>query len=240
MTDLGDDVADVPLNQLTIPATHDMGTFGINSASNDSIDGQAHLCGDDQSGCVRWTAAQNPSRNAKAQLDEGIRYFDLRVCAATRLDGDPPDPKTFIICHGLEAGLLYDILTQTRNWIFDHPDEVVILDINHHFGEDLDAEAKMIHDIFELPQSETLIVLPHYCASNNPDSGTCADGITLRSIRAAGRARVIVNFENDLGTNDNQRRNRSGKCWLQSFVLHPVSANHAGRLLYRAAFREES
>src|SRR5580765_6888270 len=83
MRDLGSDIANVPLNQLTIPATHDMGTYGINGNSDTSVDGQASDlgCDVDHNACVRWSSAQNPSANAASELDDGIRYFDLRVCS---------------------------------------------------------------------------------------------------------------------------------------------------------------
>ncbi len=190
MRDLGSDIASVPLNELTIPGAHDMGTYGINGGSGTSVDGQIPdiACDIDHDACVRWGEAQNPSRNATAELDEGIRYFDLRVCSHG--SGD------FVTCHGLNAADLQDILTETRYWIDAHPYEVVILDFNHHFQTDVEVEAGLIEQAFAVSGGGSLLIPPQYCAPGNPDSGTCANLLTLSNI-ASTPGRVIVNFAND-------------------------------------------
>jgi len=138
---------------------------------------------------VRWSSAQNPSANAASELDDGIRYFDLRVCSHGIAD--------FITCHGLNAAELGDILTQTRDWVDSHPYEVVFLDFNHHFELDVDSEAALIEQTFALPGGGSRLIPPQYCTPGDKDSGICADLLSLGSINASTPARVIVNFEND-------------------------------------------
>jgi hypothetical protein len=191
MRDLGSDIANVPLNQLTIPGTHDMGTYGINGNSDTSVDDQVPDIGCDvfHDACVRWSSAQNPSANAAFELDSGIRYFDLRVCSHGIAD--------FVTCHGLNAAELDDILTQTRDWVSSHPYEVVFLDFNHHYGLDVDFEATVIEQKFALPGGGSLLIPPQYCTPGDKDSGICADSLSLGRIEAGNLGRVIVNFEND-------------------------------------------
>jgi hypothetical protein len=195
MRDLGSDIAGVPLNQLTIPGTHDMGTYGITNDSDDSRDGQASNtgCSIDHDACLRWAEAQNPSKNAGAELDQGIRYFDLRVCGHSG--------GIFVTCHGLNAARLDEILNQTREWINSHPYDVVFLDFNHHFELDVEAEAAQIEQAFALPDGGSLLIPPQYCTPGDNASGTCADSLSLGSIEARNLGRVIVNFENDDAAN---------------------------------------
>lgn len=189
MRDLGSDIAEVPLNELTIPGTHDMGTYGITGDSADSTDGQAHGCSVDHDACERWSRAQDPIKDAEHELNEGIRYFDLRVCGA--------DGTLLRTCHGIEAAELREILAQTRAWIDSHPGELVFLDLNHHYLLDPDAEAEQIEEAFALSDGESLLLPPQYCTPGDPDSGTCAGGLTLRRIAQEHLGRVIANFEND-------------------------------------------
>lgn len=200
MHNLGSDIADVALNHLTIPGTHDMGTYGITDDSDDSADGQASNigCSIDHDACLRFARAQHPSRNASAELDEGVRYFDLRVCGHSTLG--------YVTCHGLNAAPLDEILSQTRQWIDNHPYEVVILDLNHHFELDVDAEAAVIEQAFALRGGGSLLIPPQYCTSGDKTSGTCADLLTLGSIAAQSLGRVIVNFENDDAASSDNRQ----------------------------------
>ena len=57
-----------------------------------------------------------------------------------------------VTCHRAEAGPLADILTETRQFVDQHPGEVVILDVNHSYGLDPDIEAQQIEDAFAVPQ----------------------------------------------------------------------------------------
>ena len=211
MHDLGSDIADVPLTELTIPGTHDMGTYGQTSVvSNDN--NSAH-CGDDISICGAYAQAQTES--AAQELSRGIRYFDLRVCGhgvVTSL-GRPVsyDPATFhqdlVTCHALEDAPVADILDQTRQFVDQHPGEVVFLDFNHAFLVNPDLEAQQIEQAFTVPQGCTpgdagcgsLLIPPQYC-NGAKDQGTCADDLTLRKIRDQHLGKVIVNFENDSST----------------------------------------
>src|SRR4029077_16073441 len=65
MRDLGRDIAFLPLNELTIPGAHDMGTYAIGGSSDDSTDNLGTLCGSIAHGiCERYGKAQDSSKNA--------------------------------------------------------------------------------------------------------------------------------------------------------------------------------
>jgi hypothetical protein len=151
MKDLGSDIDNMPLTELTIPGAHDMGTYGINSESPDSTDGQAHLvrweyivamCAasllglDDPLDCAlaiiavspvhaiteHYARAQSATKDATRELNDGIRYFDLRVCGHD--DGSAnwtSFSSRIVTCHGVEAATLQEILAQTRAWVDAHP-----------------------------------------------------------------------------------------------------------------------
>jgi hypothetical protein len=197
MRDLGDDIADVPLSELTIPGSHDMGTYGITDSSGNSLDQQLPVdCGsfDIEGLCENYAKAED--QDATHELDGGIRYFDLRVCGE-RPDGVVNLPENWsqfslVTCHGLVAAPLQDILDQTRDWVDAHPGEVVILDLNHHFQLDPDTEATDIENTLG-----TRMIKPVNCIPNDPTSGTCAGNLTLRTIRDQHLGSIIVNFEND-------------------------------------------
>jgi hypothetical protein len=197
MGDLRSEIGAIPLTELTIPGAHDMGTYGINAGSSTSSDGQASDlgCFIDHAVCERYGEAQHSFKDAFEELQDGIRYFDLRVCRT--------DSGVFVTCHGLEAAPLQDILDGTRAWVDSHPGEVVILDLNHHYlptdgsPANADAEAALVEQAFSLPGGGSLLIPPQYCTPGDPDSGTCAGGLTLDRIHDEHLGSVIVNFEND-------------------------------------------
>jgi hypothetical protein len=197
MRDLGSDIANVPLNELTIPGSHDMGTYGITGSSVESTDGQAVLCGFSFGLCERYGRAQDPIRDAEHELNDGIRYFDLRVCGRAPFSLHPPG--TLLTCHGLEAAPLQEILDQTRSWLDDHPGEVVFLDFNHHYGLSVDVEAEMIEQAFATPGGGSMLIPPEYCTPGDVTSGICASRLTLTGIATRHLGRVIANFVNDTG-----------------------------------------
>jgi hypothetical protein len=197
MADLRSEIGQIPLTELTIPGAHDMGTYAINGDSSTSSDGQASDIGCflGHGVCERYGRAQEPFKDALEDLQDGIRYFDLRVCRT--------DSGTFVTCHGLEAAPLQDILDGTRAWVDSHPGEVVILDLNHHYlppdGNPAtpDAEAALIEQTFSLTGGGSLLIPPQYCTPGDATSATCAGALTLDRIVAQHLGSVIVNFEND-------------------------------------------
>ncbi|HEY1775411.1 MAG TPA: hypothetical protein VGG41_04555 [Solirubrobacteraceae bacterium] len=228
MGEMGNDIADVPLSQLTIPGTHDMGTYGIGQSSNVSLDGQlpAVACDVSQSVCVSYARAQDPSNTAAEELTDGIRYFDLRVCGsppANELDipADWPD-FSLTTCHGLEGAPLPTILSDVRAFALAHPKEVVVLDFNHEFQADLDNLASAITQAFAIPGG-SLMIPPQYCVAGDIDSGECASQLTLSKIWTQHLGNVIVNLENDGAPGSSQTTEVNfSPAQYQTFDIQPV------------------
>jgi len=204
MRDLGSDIGNVPLTELTIPGAHDMGTYGITSDSPGSLDFQAGglKCDISFSVCNSYARAQDPL-DATQELNDGIRYFDLRVCGQGE-EGPTTTPADWVAfsanpvtCHGLQAASFADILSETRAFVVAHPGEVVYLDVNHLYQADPGTVASQIEQAFALPGGGSLLIPPQYCSPGNPDSGTCAGNLTLNTIAAQHLGSVIVNFEDD-------------------------------------------
>ena len=210
MHDLGDDIGNVPLTELTIPGTHDTGTYGVREGTI-SKDHQTTLCEHyiSENVCASYARAQ--SRNITQELGDGIRYFDIRACGEGYLPADvnPPDFVAIsadpVTCHQVKAAPISDILQQTRAFVDLHPTEVVILDFNHEYQVDLDTLAGQIENAFKVdgPGNKSLLVPPQYC-DGDPTHGTCAADLTLNKIVNQGLGNVIVNFMND-GTPGQER-----------------------------------
>jgi hypothetical protein len=204
MSNLGSDIENVPLNELTIPGAHDMGTYGFTKNSPVSLDGQlSDLDCVSKSVCDSYGRAQDPSNTGAEMLVEGIRYFDLLVCGNNTAEtlevpeNWPEFSTNPVTCHGLNGALLAPILKDTREFAIAHPKEVVMLDVNHEYQVELDALAKQIEDAFALPGGKSLMIAPQYCEAGALNSGECASQLTLGKIWQGHLGNVIVNFEND-------------------------------------------
>lgn len=227
MGNLGNDIADVPLNELTIPGTHDMGTYGITANSGISLDGQvSDLACTIQSVCVSYARAQDPSNTAAEELNDGIRYFDLRACGDGSV-GEPDVPLYWydftvdpMACHGLDGAGIAEILSDTRNFVLAHPTEVVVLDFNHEFQLDEFRLAQEIEQAFALPGGGSLLIPPSKCTLNTLFPGECPSQLTLRQIWQGKLGNVIVNVENDGAPGQEQDTDFEGED--QVFNIQPL------------------
>jgi hypothetical protein len=226
MRDLEGDIAFVPLTELTIPGAHDMGTYGIRGGSDDSTDNLGKTCGSiGHDVCESYGSAQDSSKNASAELNEGIRYFDLRVCGhAVGAHDFDVQSQHLMTCHSLEGAPLQDILDQTRAFVDSHPGEVVFLDFNHHYELNPDIEAARIEQTFARADGSSLLISPQYCAPFDPDSGTCAGALTLHAIEQQQLGSVIVNFENDGAPGDVKLR--CARTHRSAYFIQPVLDSH--------------
>lgn len=134
---------DTPLGQVIIPGTHDSGSYGINvnapcpivpaSGTNVAIDalGASNPCA--AAGMYR---AQD--QNLAAQLQDGIRYLDLRVSVprtdtVTSAQAASADPAQvpFVLEHEFVSTPLKGALDEVLTFAKAHPKEQVILDFQH-------------------------------------------------------------------------------------------------------------
>lgn len=128
MTEMADKIAKKPLNQLFIPGSHDSGTYKLENTFAKGQDYTEKLNALKYVGVgfivtsVAKNWAQTQDRTIAQQLNDGVRYLDLRV---TYRDSD----QDFYIAHGLFGPKFSDVLSQIRNFLQENPREIVIIQI---------------------------------------------------------------------------------------------------------------
>jgi len=165
MADMPPSFANLPLNRVVLPGTHDSGTSGLGAFdmtygpgmeptiiyASDNITNSAIVGGlleylatgpwvllsplglaavvigfIAKIGIPRemlaWSMAQD--RDITTQLNDGIRYFDLRVAAYQ---------NSFFIVHGMYSVSVQSVLQQVAAFVEQNPKELIILDFNHFY-----------------------------------------------------------------------------------------------------------
>ncbi|CAH1243756.1 PLCXD3 [Branchiostoma lanceolatum] len=141
MADLPPNLYNAPLRNLAIPGTHDSASFYLDKTSDLSpgedpkiksiIDALAKLgqpfeqIGKDV--VYNWAVTQNLCFTE--QLNNGVRYFDLRVAM-----GKTDNSLYFV--HGLYGSKVQSTLLEIAQWLISHPKEVVLLDFQHLYSID--------------------------------------------------------------------------------------------------------
>ena len=174
---------DIRLRNLSILGSHDAGTYGLEPSLGVAPDkskflrklGNAPLIGDivEHVFIMDWAKAQ--SNDIKAQLNSGVRYFDLRIAVDSYGE--------YRICHGLYGPQIDEILFQFKRFLKKHPKEIVFLDFQHlydnHGNEMTSDEQNLL--VAKIEQSLGAIIAP-------PSFGT---DVTLGQMRKAN-SQVII------------------------------------------------
>ena len=130
------------LNEIAIPGAHDAGTFAIETSKNSEIglgDDDGFSSPDNKKAKRFLSFTPNFSGWAKTQerttlemLNDGIRYFDLRVCV---------DKKGVLMtCHGLYGASLESMLDDVKKFTDKNPHELVLLGFNHFWERQYQIE----------------------------------------------------------------------------------------------------
>ncbi|MBX9977284.1 MAG: hypothetical protein K2X98_03445 [Alphaproteobacteria bacterium] len=122
------------MKDIIIPGTHDSITYDIDRNSTFAKEADAlqllntlhkfrltPIVGK----IADWSKAQG--RTASQQLEDGIRYFDMRVVYRESM-------KKFYTCHGLYGSELSKVLRDIKTFLDNHPKEIIILDFNHLYN----------------------------------------------------------------------------------------------------------
>lgn len=151
----GDSVANVPLNQIRLPGSHDSGTSSITSDSPWEPDAEPwHVS---KTIVAAWSKTQ--SRPIDQQLLDGIRYFDLRVAPAASGNG-------FAFVHALEGDPVTPALQAVRAFVETHNKEIVILDFNKFYSSTAFDHTALVKQIIDtlgpvlIPPSANVTVKP--------------------------------------------------------------------------------
>ena len=105
MAGMGDEIGDVPLNEVALPGTHDSGTYVFDEGRGAAPDSALTTKIDDIIGGIDALAdvvmrkifqklCRCQNLDFGGQLREGIRYFDLRIAPHE-------ETNTFHTCHGV-------------------------------------------------------------------------------------------------------------------------------------------
>lgn len=144
MEQLGNAIGPVKLRNLFIPGSHDSGSYNITANSgigpDDGIPGwlQPFINGSDtlRQIAAGWAAAQG--QNVYQQLNNGIRYLDLR--AATR-------GSEIWLLHGFYSVNVDDVLQDVARFVSENRQEIIILDFNHFYSFDSDSYLKLANKL---------------------------------------------------------------------------------------------
>ncbi|WP_019961786.1 outer membrane protein assembly factor BamB family protein [Woodsholea maritima] len=194
------------LRQITMPGTHDSGTYAITPLSAFGIDNVdpaiatlidiarvlSPLLGLTATSIIApWSIAQG--QNFKQQLDGGVRYLDLRLQHTS---------SGFNFVHGLVGSPLSDLLEQVTAFYAEagNEKEVIMLDFQHLFGMD-DASTKDLINQLHTTFGDKLI--PAATGTN----------VTLDELWQ-GKGRIIVFYE------DTNVANQYPYIWARSGNLH--------------------
>ncbi len=130
------------LNEIAIPSAHDAGTFAIAQAKRTDIlfgKGDGISSPDNKrakqllsiSGLFsKWAKTQE--RTTAEMLNDGIRYFDIRVCVN--------DKGVLMTCHGLYGASVESILEDVRRFSEKYPRELILLGFNHFWDRQYQIE----------------------------------------------------------------------------------------------------
>ncbi|KAJ8260743.1 hypothetical protein COCON_G00164660 [Conger conger] len=134
MASLPEHMHSTPLTNLAIPGSHDSFSFHVDEASPvgpeqpDGVQSFVSVFGTVAKKLMRkWLATQ--SMDFSAQLEAGVRFFDLRISTKPR---DPQNQLYF--AHGLFSATVREGLEQVSAFLASHAREVVFLDFNHFYG----------------------------------------------------------------------------------------------------------
>ena len=95
---------------------------------------------------------RNQQLSITAQLDYGIRYFDIDTCWVSHDEANDYWSTGAWACHGAAyAGRVKEILRQMDEWLRDptHSNEVIIIDFNRDVEKDDDRRKLMYNDILK-------------------------------------------------------------------------------------------
>ncbi|XP_041348061.1 PI-PLC X domain-containing protein 3-like [Gigantopelta aegis] len=142
MAKLPQKLQNIPLNQLSIPGSHDSFSFGLDRSSEigpdtaQTIRDLVKVFGAMAKDVIyRWSMTQ--SLTFTQQLNAGIRYFDLRI--STRQTS-----SDIFFLHCLFAHKVEPCLQDINTFLEQHPKEIAILDFNHMYGFNESTHQQML------------------------------------------------------------------------------------------------
>ena len=130
------------LNEIALPGAHDAGTFAIAPAKGTDIllgkgDGISSPDNHKTKQLLSVTGlfskwAKTQERTTAEMLEDGIRYFDVRVCVNEK--------RVLMTCHGLYGASVESIIEDVKLFTAKNPREIIILGFNHFWDREYQIE----------------------------------------------------------------------------------------------------
>uniref|UniRef100_A0A8C8RT94 Phosphatidylinositol specific phospholipase C X domain containing 1 n=1 Tax=Pelusios castaneus TaxID=367368 RepID=A0A8C8RT94_9SAUR len=144
MSQLPENLWDVPLPNLSLPGSHDTMTYCLDKKSPISVNESKLLqFVDKYMPCIihpvvlKWSKTQVLS--VLEQLDAGIRYLDFRIAHKP----NDPSMNLYFVHMVYTTAVVEDILKEISKWLQTHTREVIILACRN-----FDGLTKELHDHF--------------------------------------------------------------------------------------------
>lgn len=169
--------SNIPFNEIIVPGTHDSGSYGISSSSKVDEECDDSTLKELVSGITaNWAKTQ--TKDFKEQLEDGIRYFDLRITK----EGNEP-----WLWHCMLSIELSDALDDIQDFATTHPKEIIILDFQDIATSSIIDE---VHELITNKLSDQLVSSSSYNATS-----------TLQSLWESGDNIILVGNDRDDGEN---------------------------------------
>ncbi|KAF0975133.1 hypothetical protein FDP41_005886 [Naegleria fowleri] len=197
MKELRQEIGEVSLSQLKMPATHNSASYNVSSNQEYGVDVNYDstmmlipqmaklfkMYGVNPERIKQFVAPwfKNQECSILQQLKHGIRHLDLRLCKAESSDGIRNNK--FWACHGLLSAKFSTIFEQVKKFHLENPYEVVTLDINHIYGFNNEMDhLEFLNMTHEILGSGSII-----------DPSTISTNATLTSIwNASSSSRIFI------------------------------------------------
>ncbi|KAG2392681.1 hypothetical protein C9374_011406 [Naegleria lovaniensis] len=147
MKELSQEIGEIPMSQLKIPATHNSASYNVSSNQEYGVDVNYDssmslipqmaklfkMYGVNPMRIKQFVAPwfKNQECSILQQLKHGIRHLDLRLC---KVENSETRNNKFWACHGLLSVTFSSIFEQVKQFHLENPFEVITLDINHIYG----------------------------------------------------------------------------------------------------------
>lgn len=168
MTELPPCVRLLPLTHLTIPGSHDSGAYDLKLWGKIRWDSFAQI--------KRWLKfiplltkpvikrwSQTQKVDIRTQLQNGIRYFDMRVATKSE-KGD------FYFVHGLYGPKILKMCQEINCFLEEFPLEVVVLHFQHFYNVRCDRQRQLLNELL-------LVFGKKICPFHNSHQGWSLDDI---------------------------------------------------------------
>jgi hypothetical protein len=127
------------LAAVVLPGSHDAASYSLGRDSKVCAARTSSFAG--LASFVAAPRARTQEVSLTAQLEGGVRYLDLRVCAV------PGTTRRFFVHHTFLGAPLEDALQQVDAFSRAHPREILLLDFQHLSGFDDQDRQQLAHDL---------------------------------------------------------------------------------------------